>query len=175
MNIRSPRFTEAGTIVCEIEHPVFGWIEFHATPDDGEEHGRAIYAAAMSMGPAAYVPASTSEPTPAQLLAAERAAMSAPFPDIALQLALADWITEAEYYAWLSRNAVPSVIADQIAELPTAAERMTTTRYALGSDDIQRMHPLVLQLAEVKRHALGLSEEDMALAVDNLFRAAMGT
>lgn len=49
--IRSPRFTADGSIDCEIEHPVFGWIPFTASADDVEEHGRAIFAAAKAMKP----------------------------------------------------------------------------------------------------------------------------
>jgi hypothetical protein len=37
-----------GTIDMEIEHPVYGWIPFTASPDDSEPHGRALYAEAAS-------------------------------------------------------------------------------------------------------------------------------
>ena len=42
-NYRNPIYTKFGTIDCEIEHPVSGWIPFHAMPDDPEEHGRELY------------------------------------------------------------------------------------------------------------------------------------
>ena len=32
-----------GTLDVEIDHPVFGWVPFTASPDDPEEHGRIIY------------------------------------------------------------------------------------------------------------------------------------
>ena len=60
MNIRRPVFIDPSDapvrrIDCEIEHPNFGWLPFTASPDDTEEHGRAIHAAALAMGPAPYV------------------------------------------------------------------------------------------------------------------------
>jgi hypothetical protein len=57
MEIRKPIYTATGNIDCEIEHPHFGWIPFTASPDDAEEHGRVIYAAALEMDPAPYVAA----------------------------------------------------------------------------------------------------------------------
>lgn len=57
MQIRNPIYTATGNIDCEIEHPHFGWIPFTASPDDAEEHGRVIYAAALEMDPAPYVAA----------------------------------------------------------------------------------------------------------------------
>jgi hypothetical protein len=46
MKIRNAKYNQFGTIDCEIEHPVYGWIPFTASPDDVEEHGRQIYAEA---------------------------------------------------------------------------------------------------------------------------------
>lgn len=47
---RSPVFSneDGSVITLEYNHPRFGWIEFSATPDDFEEHGRLIYVAALS-------------------------------------------------------------------------------------------------------------------------------
>ena len=42
----------------EIEHPVYGWIPFTASPNDSEQHGRDLYTQAMTGtlgGIAAYV------------------------------------------------------------------------------------------------------------------------
>lgn len=55
MNYRNPRFNGVGSINCEIEHPVYGWIPFTASPDDTEEVGREVYAAALAEGPSEYV------------------------------------------------------------------------------------------------------------------------
>ena len=61
MQIRNIRYNQHGTIDCEIEHPHFGWIPFTADPNDVEQHGRDIYAAALAAGPAPYEP---PEPEP---------------------------------------------------------------------------------------------------------------
>lgn len=43
MEYKNPRYTAAGTIDVDIEHPDFGWIPFTADPDDVEPHGRQIF------------------------------------------------------------------------------------------------------------------------------------
>lgn len=58
-NAKNPKFTENNSVDLQIEHPDYGWIPFSARPDDIEEHGRDIYARAISgeFGPIApYVP-----------------------------------------------------------------------------------------------------------------------
>lgn len=47
MNVRNPKYNAVGTIDCEIEHPVYGWIPFTASPDDTEEQGKEIYEKAL--------------------------------------------------------------------------------------------------------------------------------
>lgn len=44
MNIKNPTYNNDGTINCEFEHPVYGWIPFTASPNDCEELGRTIFA-----------------------------------------------------------------------------------------------------------------------------------
>ena len=56
MNYRNPTFTASGAIDCEIEHPVYGWIQFTASADDTEGHGRLIFEAVKTSA-APYVPA----------------------------------------------------------------------------------------------------------------------
>lgn len=56
MNIRNPAFTSDGRIDCEVNFPSWGWLPFTADALDSEAHGRAIYAAALEMGPAPYIP-----------------------------------------------------------------------------------------------------------------------
>lgn len=41
---RNAKYDAAGTITCELNHPVFGWVPFTADPSDVEAHGRAIFA-----------------------------------------------------------------------------------------------------------------------------------
>ena len=47
MNIRNLKYNSLGAVDCEIEHPVYGWIPFTASPDDCEEYGRKIYQEAV--------------------------------------------------------------------------------------------------------------------------------
>ncbi len=43
MEIRNIKYNVVGTIDCEINHPIHGWIPFTASPEDMEAHGREIY------------------------------------------------------------------------------------------------------------------------------------
>ena len=43
IKIRKVKYNKDGTIDCEINHPVFGWIPFTATSYDTEEHGQEIF------------------------------------------------------------------------------------------------------------------------------------
>lgn len=43
MEYRNQRYTASGALVCEINHPMHGWIPFTASPTDPEELGREIY------------------------------------------------------------------------------------------------------------------------------------
>jgi hypothetical protein len=43
MNIKNVVRNEIGSFDCEVEHPVFGWIPFTASPDDVEFFGRELY------------------------------------------------------------------------------------------------------------------------------------
>ena len=55
MQARNPTQTAGTAIDLEIEHPVYGWIPFTASPDDVEQLGRDLYqqAAAGAYGPIA--------------------------------------------------------------------------------------------------------------------------
>lgn len=53
---RNAVYDSTGTITCEIEHPVFGWIPFTASPDDVEPHGRALFTHIRDTGPVAPYP-----------------------------------------------------------------------------------------------------------------------
>jgi hypothetical protein len=48
MKIKNPKYNQNGTIDIEMQHPVFSWVTFTASPDDVEEHGRLIFAEAQS-------------------------------------------------------------------------------------------------------------------------------
>ena len=65
MNARNPKQNAVGSIDLEIDHPVYGWIPFTASPDDAE--GAEIYGQAEAglFGPVApYVEPPTPEPVP---------------------------------------------------------------------------------------------------------------
>ena len=86
MKIRNAQFTQVGTINCEIEHPTLGWHLFHATPNDPAKHGQEIYAAALALGPAAYV----EPPVDLEALATEARA------ERNTMLAASDWTQVAD-------------------------------------------------------------------------------
>lgn len=118
----------------------------------------------------------TPQPTGEELLEKWRETATAPFPDFLVALFDKDWITEAEFNDWLSRNALPADVQSLIDGLSNPGERVRARRYALGAQVFERLHPLLLQIAEVKRQQLKPkpSEEEMALEVDDLFRKAVG-
>jgi hypothetical protein len=64
MNYRNPVFTATGTIDCEIEHPVYGWIPFTCDPkDSGAQFDTAELFAEMQPHAAPYVPPLAYVPT----------------------------------------------------------------------------------------------------------------
>lgn len=62
MRYRNAAYNVFGTIDCEIEHPVFGWIPFTANPEDVEPLGKQVFEAAKGSA-LAYVPSPPPEPT----------------------------------------------------------------------------------------------------------------
>lgn len=67
IEFRSPRFNAFGTVDVEIKHPERGWEPFTASPDDPEEFGRLLFAAAAAGEVAPYVPP-PPEPAPMVVL-----------------------------------------------------------------------------------------------------------
>ena len=55
MEFRNAIYNRHGTIDCEINHPNFGWIPFTASPDDVEDLGKDVFAAAEKGNVAPYV------------------------------------------------------------------------------------------------------------------------
>lgn len=43
MQVKNLKYNQFGTIDCEIEHPIYGWIPFTASPNDSEPLGVEIY------------------------------------------------------------------------------------------------------------------------------------
>lgn len=67
MNTRNEKYNEYGTIDCELEHPIYGWIPFTASPDDEDENGRAVHAEIMVKG--GILPYTPKVPTPEEIQA----------------------------------------------------------------------------------------------------------
>lgn len=161
MEIRNPAFNAWGTIDCEINHPAYGWIPFTADPNDVEQHGREIHAAALVMGPAAYQP--PPPPTPEQVAAAleaERAAMRLTFAQLLIGLVAEAWITEAEGEAWLT-GTLPAPVTALIVTLP-ANEQFSAKARALRPSLILRMDPMVV--------TLGANQGKTPEEIDTFFR-----
>lgn len=66
MQVRNPIYSNSTntTIDLEIEHPDYGWIPFTASPEDVEQHGRDLYAAAKRGDFGAIAPYVEPEPQP---------------------------------------------------------------------------------------------------------------
>lgn len=118
--IRSPVYNAVGGIDCEVELPGVGWVPFTASPDDSMEHGRAIHAAALAMGPAPYV-APPPPPPPALTRRQLRLGL------------LAGGITTAQVEATIA------AISDPIARETAQIEWADASTY-------ERSHPLVDQI-----------------------------
>ena len=143
MQIRNPKQTSSLAIDCEIEHPVHGWIPFTASPDDPEKHGRDIYAAIIDAGDIApYI--APPEPTPEELLSAERSTMIVSKFQAKAALMQADLL-----------DATQAAIAD--------ADALTKLAWA-DAQEFRRNSPMIATLAA----ALDLTDEQ----VDDLFRSA---
>lgn len=105
--IRNPIYNAAGTIDCELDHPVYGWIPFTASPDDPDDGGRHAYELIMSgkFGEiAAYVEPEPVPLTVEQVQELRRAAYvveSDPLKNEAEYDALLHG-TEPDYAAWMA-------------------------------------------------------------------------
>lgn len=103
MTIRNARHAAGGMIDCEYNHPKFGWVPFTANPNDVEQLGRDLYAAAVAAGGIAPEPAKT-----AGQIAVE-AAQAQAFTDAAAakadnKLAALANLTPAQARAWIAAN-----------------------------------------------------------------------
>lgn len=146
MQARNPAYNAFGTIDLEVEHPTLGWIPFTASADDPEPFGRDLHAQALAGdfgAVAAYV--APPDPTPEELLAAERAAMICSRFQAKAALQAAGLLATIE-----------SVVAGGDAFVQLAwAEAV----------EFRRTSPTIAAL----QSAAGLTDEQ----IDDLFRAAM--
>jgi len=144
MTIRNAVFNEFGSIDCEVE--VRGvWRPFTASEDDSEAFGRQTYADALLASPDPYVaPEPEPEPTTAELLAAERAAMV---------------VSRFQAKAALMQAGHLPAVEDVVAQ----ADAITQLAWA-EAVELRRNSPMIAGLAG----AVGFSDTEL----DDLFRAA---
>lgn len=65
MEYRHARYVTETAIEMEVDHPVFGWVPFTATPDDVEPHGRKLFEAAKdTVAPYVAPPPPPAPPLP---------------------------------------------------------------------------------------------------------------
>lgn len=118
MDFRFPAFNRHGTIDCEINHPVHGWIMTTVTPEDGTE----IYFKALAEGPTKFVPPPLPTPEEAR----------ANLPDLTPRQFLL-----AAYDIGVTEDMIAALIgADEIARIEWK-----------HATSIKRSHPLVALLS----------------------------
>lgn len=102
--IKNPKYSspDGSAIDVEWNHFEFGWIPFTATPDDVEQHGRDIYAAAISgeYGPIAPYDGPTEEDLLEQQMRAQRDQLLTEVDAMATNPLIWRAMTEAEQQAW---------------------------------------------------------------------------
>lgn len=126
VNYRNPARNRRGGIDIELDHPLYGWIPFTATPSDEQELGRAIYAEIEASGVeiTPYVP-----PPAEELLAEERAGMViSAFQAKAMLLQAGYWEDVAAFMA----------DADPVTRLAWETAR-----------EFRRLSPTILEIAEI--------------------------
>ena len=133
MNFRNAKYNAFGTIDCEIEHPVHGWIPFTADPNDVEPLGAEVFNAAKDSA-SAYVEVT---PDPTEVLAAERAAMKCSRLQGRLVLGEAtcdalDAMATDPTTPWAMRQTIQNAI-----EWRRMSQSMTELGYLLGYTDEQ--------------------------------------
>ena len=140
MQTRNPKHNADNTIDMEIEHPVYGWIPFTASPDDVEELGRVLHAAAIAgeLGPvAAYIP--PPEPTFEERLAAARASAT---------------LTRREFFqqliVWNLYDTVMAMADDPTVPLEVRVDLKEATSF-------DRTWPTLVQMA----HSMGFTDEQL--------------
>jgi len=131
MEFRNAQHNAFGTIDCEINHPVYGWIPFTADPSDIEPLGRVVFNAASPLA-TAYVEPYTD---PAVTLARERAAMACTPMQGILTLGEANWNTILAYRETASWQ--EKVIIDSAQTWVRNSQDIAFFQYLLSFTDTQ--------------------------------------
>jgi len=132
MDIRNAKYNAFGTIDCEVDHPVYGWIPFTADPDDVEPLGAEVFNAAQSSAAAYIAPVID----PAQLLADERATMVCTPMQGILTLGELEWAKVIEYRdttaTWQEK-----IIIDSALDWKRNSQNIAFFQFLLGYTDEQ--------------------------------------
>ena len=108
MNYRNAKHNALGTIDCEIEHPVHGWIPFTADPNDVEPLGADIFNAAKGSANAYVAPPPPTSETLATQARGKRNSL----------LTASDWTQVADapvdQTAWATYRQALRDITDQV-------------------------------------------------------------
>lgn len=128
MLFRNMHYNQFGSIDMEVEHPQYGWIPFTADPNDVEQHGQELYAAAIENGEIAeYVP-----PSPEQMRAA--------LPDL----------TRKQFRLGMRNLGISTAMINSAIEaIPDNDAREIAQIEWEDSAMYSRTHPLVVQLITV--------------------------
>lgn len=90
MKVKNLSYNEMGTIDCEIDHPVHGWIPFTSSPGDVEPLGREIHRRAVAGEFGTIAPHQAPVPTPEQVIAEYEAELDKYLDSVAQQYRFAD-------------------------------------------------------------------------------------
>lgn len=137
--------TQNGQVLATI--PEGGWADL----PNGDRVSPAV--AGWTNGEFSLVPVpQTPDPTPQELLEAERASMSLSFAQLLIGLVSEGWITATEGRAWRDRTALPAPVTALIATLPDAQQFAAETR-AMAPSVVERNDPLVVMLGATQGKA----------------------
>lgn len=133
MEFRNPVYNRHGTIDCEVNHPRLGWIAFTASPDDPEESGRDIYAAAARGNVGEYVAPEVVASVPTLISDRQffQALASPPY----------EIITQQEALAAVKTGEIPGAMMAMVEALPQAAQ-FSATMLISGATTFYRNHSL---------------------------------
>lgn len=124
LNFRNAKYSSSSgdQIDMEIEHPVYGWIPFTAQPDDPEQLGRDLFAAATEGEVSAYLPPA-SDP------------LAAPLDRLTF------WLAAAEIGVY------KPVVRSHIDAMPEGPAKYQALMWFEEATVYRRYDPLLIQLA----------------------------
>ncbi len=142
MDARNLAYNAHGTVDMEIDHPIYGWIPFTASPDDSEQLGRDLYAEAIA-GTLGTIAAYVTPPPPPPIVPTE--------------------VTMRQARIVLLRGGYLAQVDAAIAAMTGTAGQEAQITWA-SSSVVRRDNPLLAQMTT----ALGLTSAQL----DGLFQLA---